>query len=386
MMSRQTDTTSMREESLVSRVNIGFVGFGNQAAKQHARYLVENCPDKVNIVAICDILNSDVSSVRKHLEQLGLTDVPIYTSDTSVRFDPSDIRSIEKLLAYHPELTAIIISTPSAKHYYQAKICLEKHLHVLVDKPLALSYEHGKQLVRLAHHSCGPYLVVSSQRRYEDIYQYVKKAIEANELGTIINISSIISHPNDLLQGWHSDPDRAGGGALWNLGWHTLDTIVYLLDRKAISVDAEMYYLENRQVETHANVLIQFEGNLSVTLSANFGAPKNSVYERLQIWGTKGMVILDRSLPIYNSQQAIVTHQTDNGCLLEPPLAGAIAKRWAPTEAFIRLLTSIEYPQTTVSVVSTGADSLETVRVIEASYKSAKYHEKISLIEKNQDI
>lgn len=365
------------------QLNVGFVGFGIQA-KQHARYLVANCLDKVKIVAICDILHTDFSSVQGDLDRLGLGHVPVYTISADAKFDPSDIRSVEELLENHPGLDATIISTPNAKHYYQAKACLERHIHVLVDKPLVLTYDHGKQLVDLASNSHGPYLVVSSQRRYEDVYKYAKKIIDAGELGTVININSIISHSWDWLRGWRSDPERGGGEAVWGLGWHALDTIIYLIGRKAIVVDADLHYPENSAVETHASVLILFEGGVSVTLTVNLGAPINSVYERLQIWGTQGTLILDRFKPIYDDHPAVVTHQTYDGHLIEPALVGAMAKKWAPTEAFISLLTSLEDPNADLrkalaSVVSTGADSLETVRVIEVIYLSALNRARINL-------
>lgn len=365
-------------------LNIGFLGFGNQAAKQHARYLAENCSEKVKIVAIGDVLHTDLSLVHEHLKRLRLHDIPIYPIKAEPVFDPSDIHSVEELLENHPELDAMIISTPHAKHYYQVKACLERRLHVLVDKPLTLTYEHGKELVHLANNLQGPYLAVSSQRRYEDVYMYVKKVIDIGELGAVISIDSIISHSQNWLHGWQTDPRRAGGGILWSVGWHALDTIVYLVNRKAIAVDAALYYAQGMAVETHASALIFLEGGLSITLSVNFGAPSNAVYERLQIWGTQGTIILDRVKPTYDDRPAVVTHQRYDGRLIEPALTGAIAKKWAPTEAFIRLLGSLkdgnaDCEKAKAAVVSTGADSLETVRVIEAIYTSAKNHKRVNL-------
>jgi predicted dehydrogenase len=369
------------------QLNIGFIGFGQQAAKQHARYIVQNCSSQIKIVAICDILDTDTPLVREHLEELGLSDVSIHTtSASSVVFDASDIRSIEQLLGEHPELNAMIISTPHAKHYYQIKACLERKLHVLVDKPLALTYKQAKQLVDLSNNVQGPCLVVSSQRRYEDVYLYAKRVIDTGELGALINVDGIISHSLNQLQGWRRDVNRAGGGALLHFGWHVLDTILYLANRKALAVDAALRYSEDWAVETHANALILFEGGLSATVSINAGAPADSVYERLQIWGTKGTLILDRFKPTYDDQPATVTHQMHTGRILGPDLTGAIAKKWAPTEAFVRLITCVaggteDCEQAKTSVASTGADSLETVRLIEAIYASASINQRVTLTE-----
>jgi predicted dehydrogenase len=375
-----------QETSLMKKLNIGFVGFGHQAAKQHARYLVEKCANVAQIIAICDILDADVPFVHKHLEHLGLQDVSIHTARVNTRFDPEDTESLEELLEQHQDIDALIISTPNAKHFWQAKVCLERKLHVLVDKPPALTYQQGRQLVDLATKLDKTYLMVSNQRRYEKVYQYAKQVIVSKELGEIISVDCIISHSSDWLQGWRSDPERAGGGVLWDNAWHSLDTLLFLVDKKALAVDAALYYSGNALVETHASALIHFEGDLSVTLTANFGAPRNSVYERLQIWGTQGMLTLDRSRSVYDDRPPIVAHQMSDGRILKPDLTGAVAKKWAPTEAFIRLLLSCsrsqaDYQKARASVVSTGVDSLETLRIIEAICASAQRHNRLNLAE-----
>lgn len=368
----------------MTKLKIGFVGFGNQATGQHARYLVEKCSESVEIVAICDILYSDRAFVDRHLKQLGLWSTAVYSIDRDDELNPANIQSLEKLLEAHTDLDAMIITTPNAKHYYQVKACLEKKLHVLVDKPLALTYQQGKQLVNLANQPNGPYLVVSSQRRYESAYRYAKKVIESNELGKIISIDGIISHSADRLHNWRRDPVLAGGGVLWSQGWHTIDTIVYLINKKALAVDAFLYYPEGTEVETYVSSLIHFDGDLAVTFTANFGAPSNAVFERLHIWGTKGNIIIERFKPIYDDLQPTVTHQMSDGRVLKPMLTEMIAKKWGPTEAFVNLLSALQGPalaskQANISLVSTGLESLETLRIIETVYSSAQQGVRITL-------
>lgn len=367
----------------MAKLCIGFVGFGRQAATNHARYLVANCADIVRIAAIGDVLTTDLPFVHKHLELLGISDTFVSTIE-----DESDIEStesVEKLLAESPGLDAMIISTPHAKHFPQARACLGKKLHILVDKPPALTYEQGKQLVELTTAPGSPYLVVSSQRRYEKVYQYAKQVIKNGELGEIISVDSIISR-SPHLPDWRNDPARSGGGVLWQYAWHSIDTVVYLIDRKARSVDATLSSLKHAPVETYASVLVRFPGDLALTLTANLGAPKGAVYERLHIWGTRGMLLLERSKPVHDTQPPVIIHQTLDGRVLQPDLAGAVAKKWGPTEAFVRLLLALQDSQddhatADPSVVSTMVDSLETLRIIDAIYSSARLGCRIDLPE-----
>lgn len=367
----------------MTKLCIGFVGFGNHAATNHAWHLVANCSDIVKIAAIGDVLATDLPFVQKHLELLGISDTFVSTIE-----DDSDLEStesVEKLLAGSPGLDAMIISTPHAKHFPQARACLGKKLHILVDKPPALTYEQGKQLVELTTAPGSPYLVVSSQRRYKKVYQYAKQAIKSGELGEVISVDSIISRSSHL-QDWRTDPARAGGGVLWQYAWHSIDTVVYLTERKALSVDAALYSLKNTPVETHASVLVRFTGDLVLTLTANLGAPKSAVYERLHIWGTRGMLLLERSKPVHDTQPPVIIHQTLDGRVLKPDLAGASVKKWGPTEAFVRLLLALkdsrdDYATAYPSVVSTMVDSLETLRIIDAIYSSARLGCRIDLPE-----
>jgi predicted dehydrogenase len=355
----------------VGKLRIGFIGFGKQATGQHARYLVEQCADTVEIVAICDVLPADLPFVQQQKELLGLHDIPVSTGTSESDLDGSE--QVATFLAALPDLDALIISTPDTKHVSQAKVCLEHRRHVLVEKPPALTYAQGKLLADLATGTGRPCLIVGSQRRYEQAYLYARQVIKSGELGEVVSIDSIVSRSWDLVQGWRADPAR-GGGVLWDYAWHSIDTILFLIERKPLSVDATLSCMGNGPLGTHASVLIRFEGNLAVTLTANLGAPRHAVYERLQIWGTRGMLLLERCKPVYDNQPPVIIHQLHDGRVLQPRV---LAQSWGATEAFVRLLLALRDAQpeqavARVSVHSTIAESLETLRIIDAISASAR--------------
>lgn len=71
--------------------------------------------------------------------------ITIYEYDTSYKIigvsnDPNKIKSSD----------AIIIATPSSTHYEIAKTAIENGQHVLIEKPVTLSYEQAQTLYRLA--------------------------------------------------------------------------------------------------------------------------------------------------------------------------------------------------------------------------------------------
>ncbi len=374
-------------------LNVAVIGFGNHFVRHHLPRLKKYESD-IKIVAIGDILEDDEPGIMKLLREEGSNLAPSFYA-TNLEVAPSDTTALKKLLNTHAStLDAVFISTPHTKHYYQAKQCLEAGLHVFVDKPLALKYDQAQELVEIANkNNCE--LVVGSQRRYEHVFDYAKRVIEAGELGRILNINSIISAPKNHLRGWWGHRKWAGaGGVLWNLAWHSLDTIVYLVEKRAVAVDGNLYqptYVEmditsiedsRIDVEAYASILTHFEDDLAVTLTANVGGPSNSAYERIQIWGTGGVLTLDRFKPRYDRQPAVVTHQMADGRLIEPDLSLAVAQAWAPIEAFLNVISSTterERQQAQKLVLSTGAKSLETVRILEGAYNSHKNAQRVML-------
>ena len=52
--------------------------------------------------------------------------------------------------AFESEVDGVVIATPAETHYELARAALEAGKDVFVEKPLALTYEHGAALVQLA--------------------------------------------------------------------------------------------------------------------------------------------------------------------------------------------------------------------------------------------
>src|SRR5215813_2062801 len=102
-------------------MDVGFIGFGHQAALQHAEHLTNHFSNKIRIVAICDVLERNIPFVESQMSHLGLVNIPVYpiANEQSSKID--DLSSVERMIAQHPQLQAVIISTPPVKHYLQAK-------------------------------------------------------------------------------------------------------------------------------------------------------------------------------------------------------------------------------------------------------------------------
>ena len=76
----------------------------------------------------------------------------------------------------------VVISTPPNSHYSWAKESLNRGLHVILEKPMALTVEQCDELIALAA-SKNILLVVYQNRRYDADFVTMKKLIEDGVIG-----------------------------------------------------------------------------------------------------------------------------------------------------------------------------------------------------------
>ena len=80
-------------------------------------------------------------------------------------------------------ITAVVIAAPASIHAKLVKEALHANKHVFVEKPLALTYEEGLVLCKLAS-AKKRILMVGHLLHYHNAFLELKRIIERGELGT----------------------------------------------------------------------------------------------------------------------------------------------------------------------------------------------------------
>ena len=123
----------------------------------------------------------------------------------------------DDLIADPPDgLDAVLILTPHALHYPQAKAAMEAGFHVLTEKPMVTSAEHAFDLWRLEQ-ATGRRIGIAFQAPYSAPFQYLQQLREQNEWGRVQIIQGWLAQgwmQNTLLT-WRQDPTLSGGGPIW---------------------------------------------------------------------------------------------------------------------------------------------------------------------------
>ena len=179
------------------------------------------------------------------------------------------------------DIHVVSVCTPPFAHCKPTVDSVGAGKHVICEKPFALTVAEAQQMAAAAE-AADRYLVMASGRsRYGAASLKAKALIEAGELGNLYHARSSQFRQRgrpgvDILKQstWFLSKQRAGGGALIDIGVYEIDVMLWLLGNPAVlSVSATTYQgigapREDvaQEVEDHVALFCQLEGSRSFSL------------------------------------------------------------------------------------------------------------------------
>src|SRR5262249_47614268 len=139
--------------------------------------------------------------------------------------------------------------TPPFAHCEPTLAALAAGKHVVCEKPFTLRVEEAEQMVTAAR-AAGRFLTMCSSRsRYAAAAMRARAMGEAGELGHVYHARSSQFRQRgrpgvDILKDatWFISKERAGGGALIDIGVYEIDVMLWLMGNPAVrSVSAAIY-------------------------------------------------------------------------------------------------------------------------------------------------
>ncbi|MFI0944104.1 Gfo/Idh/MocA family protein [Streptomyces sp. NPDC021020] len=149
-----------------------------------------------------------------------------------------------RVLVARPDIDVVDICTPGDSHAEIALAALAAGKHVLCEKPLANSVREAEEMTVAAAKAAaeGVRSMVAFNYRRVPALALARQLVEEGRLGRIHQVRA------QYLQDWLVDPefplawrlrkDRAGSGALGDLGAHSIDVAQYLTGQRISSVGA----------------------------------------------------------------------------------------------------------------------------------------------------
>ena len=253
-------------------VRFGVVGVGGMGGN-HARGFGEI--EEGVLVAVADV---NAETAARVAEETGAT----------------AFESAEDLIE-NGDIEAVLIATPHFFHPPVAEFAASKGVHVLSEKPLAVTVSAADAMVA-ACREADVLLGVMFQQRLEAPRAKMKQMIENGELGELHRISMVAPwyRPQAYYDSgaWRGTWKGEGGGILMNQAPHSLDQFIWLMGHNPRAVQAMAdTRLHQIEVENTAMALVDFgPGKMGYFYASTAEVPGG---ERVEVAGDKGLLVLE---------------------------------------------------------------------------------------------
>jgi len=216
---------------------------------------------------------------------------------------------------------AVLIATPHPFHAPLAIAAMKRGLHVMSEKPIAVSVSEADRMIAAAH-DAGVKLGVMFNTRTVAVYRRAHDLLQSGEIGTIYR-SVLVASQWYRSQAyydsgsWRGTWKGEGGGILMNQAPHSLDMFIWLggkPSRVTARVDTRAHKIE---VEDAVEALLEFGPNHTGYLYATTAEWPGE--DRYEFTGDRGkLVIQGGHLRLYRMTASLAENVASNAMWGKP--------------------------------------------------------------------
>jgi UDP-N-acetyl-2-amino-2-deoxyglucuronate dehydrogenase len=336
-----------------AKLNVAILGAGLIAPNHAAGF--QEVPDLAQVVAVCD-------TNRENAETL------------ATMFDAQVTTDYHDLLT-DPKIDLIDVLLPHHLHYTVAMDIIASKKHLLLEKPIALTYKQSLEICEFAKIS-GIHFGVAENTRFIRAYIEAEKIIRDGRLGKITLIRTFLPANERMRlssrEFWGKQLEM-GGGTLIDSGPHTFYLLKWMFGEiKELAAYTSQIYDVKSEVEDNADVRGKMSSGADFLSSFTFTAEVPHS-ERLEIYGTTGSLVIDQ---LVNPPVKFYSEPMDfDGTGIDGPEYDPMGWHYfsivEEVKDFVR--TVVENRPPTVDPL----DCCYAVKVIEKAYESVKSGNKL---------
>ena len=272
--------------------------------------------------------------------------------------------------AVRPE--AVMAYGPIFQHRHVVEVCAPRGIHVMVEKPLAVSMDHARGMAQLAREH-GIHLLTNYETSwYASTYAAYQKVVNEGQVGDIRKVVVHDGHFGPVEIGctpdflaWLTDPVQNGGGAITDFGCYGANLITWLMGgQPPLSVTALAQTLKPQiypKVDDDATILLAYPRAQGI-IQASWNWPVSR--KDLEIYGQHGQLLAPDGLTLRLRLGDRVPEET---ILLErnaPPLSDAFAYLAAVVRGTVKVqpgdLASLENNLIVVAILDAARTAART--------------------------
>lgn len=314
-------------------VRVAVVGCG-RCAQDHLQAYQHL--DEARVVAVADINERQARSVASQFDCKPYTDY--------------------RVMLEAERLEAISVCTPPVTHAEIMLYALSRGVHVLCEKPLTIHLADAKKVLQVVHQEKLVLMMASKFRFVDDIVK-AKGIMDSGILGRVILFENVFCSRVDMRDRWNSRREIAGGGVLFDNGTHSVDIVRFLVGPIATVQAQHGIQVQEIEVEDTSRLYFQSTKGVMGTIDLSWSIHKdNDSY--INIFGTEGTLLIGWREAKYRQHEKLNWVVFGEGYNKQKTFLNQ-------ARHFLRCVRRQEIP------IITPLDGLESVRVIEAAYRSS---------------
>ena len=334
------------------------IGCG-RIATNHIKAAVNN---QLEIAAVCDVQEDHMETL---LAKHGLQ------ADTSIKRYTDYKAMLEEA---QPELVSI--ATESGLHAEIAIFCIKHGVHVIIEKPMAMSMADANEIIRLSEEKK---VKVSAchQNRFNIAIQEMRQALEEGRFGKLSHCSIHVRwnrNQNYYTQApWRGTWDQ-DGGALMNQCIHGIDLLRWTFGGEIAEVygQTRQQFHDYLEAEDVGMAVVKFKNGAIATIEGTTNVYPKNLEETLYIFGEKGTVKIGgtstNNIDVWDFSDETEADTKNKG--LEEATSNVYGN--GHTSLFADVINAIQTDRKPYVDAYAGRDALELVLAIYKSQKEGK--------------
>tara|TARA_B100000686_G_scaffold43300_2_gene45401 strand:- start:6631 stop:7779 length:1149 start_codon:yes stop_codon:yes gene_type:complete len=203
----------------------------------------------------------------------------------------------EKALSSDTRIDFVSIVTPNNSHYEIIMEALDSGFHVVCDKPITINSQQSIEVEKKVLETKKLFCLTHNYTGYPMVKE-AKDMIYDNHLGNIRKI--VVEYPQGWLatriEGdtlvWRTNPQIAGiSSCMGDIGTHCENLVQYITGLEIVELCSDLSsFVENRELDDDASVLIRFNNGAKGILWASQIAVGQENGLNIRIFGEKGSI------------------------------------------------------------------------------------------------
>jgi len=189
---------------------------------------------RVGICGAGSIIDNPIEALRRQdeAEVIGVSSRTLKSAKRAARRYGVRAFADHQTLLNAPDIDAVIVATPNYQHCALTLAAIATGKHVLVEKPLAMNLAEGRRMNAAARRA-GVHLLYAEQLPLAPKFVHLRELARAGAFGEIYMVRQIERHAGPHSP-WFFSKREAGGGALMDLGCHSLSVVLDIMGDRPI--------------------------------------------------------------------------------------------------------------------------------------------------------